>query len=267
MSTPPESTLDRLLEFADCQANIASGIISAARQQKLQPRKKPDHSLVTDLDYGIENTIRNNIKSQFPAHGIIGEEEPQYQQNARYQWIIDPIDGTQEFINGSPLFGFIISLHYSGRPVLGIIDHSLLGLRCKATLGQGTFVKGSAIKMHQTPESTQGIVMPARADFTKYGNEESLFDRLTGVFPNYRVFRSCYGHTSTLLGHTCMTIEHDVHIWDIGATRILIEEAGGLFHILRKKQLACGERVYSVVFGEPGVVQRTIGLLNDCYQA
>jgi histidinol-phosphatase len=266
MSVLPGNILDMYLDFAECQADIASHIISAAPHQKILPQQKPDHSLVTELDSKIEITIRNNIKSQFPRHGMVGEEVPEYQPYAEYQWVIDPIDGTQEFVNGSPLFGFIICLQYLGTPVLGIIDHPLLDLRCKAILGQGTFANDIAVQMRHTPKSQRGIVMPARADFTKHDSEELLFEKISSEFPNYRVFRSCYGHTSTLLGHTCMTIEHDVQIWDIVATRILIEEAGGLFHVLRKKKLITGEYVYSVLFGEPEVIEQAIELLSAYYQ-
>jgi fructose-1,6-bisphosphatase/inositol monophosphatase family enzyme len=236
MSIPPDNILDMYLNFAECQADVAGHIISAMPHQKIQPQQKPDSSLLTELDSSIETTIRNNIKSQFPQHGIVGEEVAEHQPYAEYQWIIDPIDGTQEFVNGSPLFGFIISLQHLGMPILGIIDHPLLELRCKAMVSQGAFANDVALQMRHTPKSQQGIVMPARADFTKYDNEEHLFNKISSEFPNYRVFRSCYGHSSTLLGHTCMTIEHDVHIWDVVATRVLIEEAGGLFHVLRKKK-------------------------------
>ena len=266
MQDPTTINLDMYIDFAERQADIANQIINSTPQQQIKYQQKTDESIVTELDRKIETTIRSNIKTTFPKHGIVGEELPVHQQHAEYQWIIDPIDGTQEFVNGSPLFGFIICLQYFGIPVLGIIDHPLLALCCKAVLGQGTFANGLPIQMHQTHISRQSIVMPARADFMKHDNEELLFNKISREFSNYRTYRSCYGHTSTLLGHTCMTIEHDVHIWDIEATRVLIEEAGGRYKILRKKKLSSGEYVYSIVFGEAKVIEQAFILLSSFYQ-
>lgn len=263
---PSNSELAEFRDFSKEQTQLARHKLRQAKPNTLDIDTKADHSLVTELDREIELRIRENITKHFPEHGIIGEEFPPHLPASPYQWIIDPIDGTQEFANGSGLYGFLLSLNYIGQPLLGIIDHPALGLTLESDLTLASRCNEHKITLNINKGDQQGIVLPAINDFKKYENEITLFEHIIREYDNYRVFRSCYGHTSTILGHTSLTLEHDLHIWDFNSSRILIEQAGGRFEILRQRTPKHSTHsVYSIVFGTPKEVQRFISLFGNDY--
>ena len=81
---------------------------------------------VTSADKAFEKFIRNEIKSKFPNHQIIGEEFGHKKSNSKYSWIIDPIDGTRSFVIGNPTWSNLISLNYNGTPVIGLANFPIL---------------------------------------------------------------------------------------------------------------------------------------------
>lgn len=256
--------IESFLMFARHQADLARRVIDE-KSNSVTIERKTDNSLVTNIDREIETMVRENIKQAFVGHGVLGEEYGDVEAKSTYQWIVDPIDGTQEFCHGSPLYGFILGLYCDNNPIVGLIDHPGLDIRCAAALGLGTTINGSPMSFTGRLSQPTSIVIPAREDFHKYSDDDFIFEKITKDYPNYRVYRSCYGHTSTLLGHTALTIEHDVHLWDISATRILIEEASGSFRVLRNKTNPNGDIVYSVVFGITSVVEKVFNVLGPLY--
>jgi fructose-1,6-bisphosphatase/inositol monophosphatase family enzyme len=257
--------ITELFEFANELADTARALVLDDWDKKLQVATKPDHSLVSELDYKVELHCRELISERFPSHGIIGEEFGDHNLTSDWRWIIDPIDGTQEFVNKLPFFGIIIALHYRDKPLVGIIDHPIINLRCAGAYQLGTFINENRIRLENTDSTTKAVVIPARADFRKYAKEDALFVLITKHYNNHRIFRNCYGHTSTIMGGTKLTIEHDVRLWDIAASRVLIEEAGGKYAMLRRLDLAPDEQAYSVAFGVSSVVDQVVHLLQPLY--
>ena len=133
-----ESQINALFEFANELADASRLLILDNWQKELKVSIKPDHSLVSELDYKVEIHCREIISRRFPDHGIIGEEFEDQNPTSDWKWIIDPIDGTREFVNRLPFFGTIIALHYCGRPIVGIIDHPIINLRCAGAHQLGT---------------------------------------------------------------------------------------------------------------------------------
>lgn len=255
-----------LFEFANGLADSARVLIlNHLKKNKAKITVKPDQSLVSDLDYKVELHYREQISQRFPNHGIVGEEFQDRNPTSDWKWIIDPIDGTQELVNRSPFFGTIIALHYCGRPIVGIIDHPILNLRCSGAFQLGTYINNNRFRLKNTAPTNKAVVIPARADFRKHAEEDALFASITAQYDNHRIFRNCYGHTSTIMGSTSLTIEHDVRLWDIAASRVLVEEAGGKYAVLRCLELAQDNKVYSIAFGLPSVVDQVVKLLKPLY--
>ena len=122
------------LEMAD----EARRIVGPALERGLHVETKPDRSLVTDVDRAVERRCRELIERWFPDHGVLGEEYPPTRSGSAFQWIMDPIDGTEEFVHGIPTYGFMLALHHGDVPLVGVIDHPTLDIRVHAGRGLGT---------------------------------------------------------------------------------------------------------------------------------
>jgi myo-inositol-1(or 4)-monophosphatase len=94
----------------------------------IQSKSKSKFDPVTEADISTQNYINNCIKKKFPTHSIVGEENSQIKDN-KYEWCIDPIDGTRSFITGFPTWGTLISLSKNGKVILGIVDMPALDER------------------------------------------------------------------------------------------------------------------------------------------
>ena len=120
-STPDASARDieryhaALLELAD----EARRIVQPALEHGFNVETKPDRSPVTDVDRAVERRWRELIDRWFPDHGVLGEEYPPTRPASAFQWIMDPIDGTEEFVHGIPTFGTMLALHHRGVPLVG----------------------------------------------------------------------------------------------------------------------------------------------------
>ncbi len=114
-------------ELADCAGNI----IRAAFGKNPDICNKSDNTLVTATDRAVEMSLREMIAKRFPDHGIYGEEYAAVNENSSWQWVIDPIDGTNSFIAGMPIFTTLIALCKDGIPLIGIIDQPILRERLR----------------------------------------------------------------------------------------------------------------------------------------
>ena len=135
---------DHHLAFANHLADLAGAILRDKFTNPPAVETKADGSPVTDADRAVEQAIRAAINGAHPNHGIIGEEFPAEREGADYVWIIDPLDGTKEYVQGLPLFGVLIALCHGGRFVLGLADQPLLGHRWLGADGHGTTLRRQA---------------------------------------------------------------------------------------------------------------------------
>jgi fructose-1,6-bisphosphatase/inositol monophosphatase family enzyme len=251
------------LEFSASARVLILSLLAAGFEVK----RKPDRSFVTSADLKVEEQWRELIGRHFPDHGIIGEEYPPTRPEAPFQWIMDPIDGTEDFVQRMPAFGSILALHYRGEPVVGVIDHPVLDIRVSAAFGLGARKNGERITLADldpgTIDGTERVMLPARASFTRYRDEGPLFDTLTRAHPNHRIYRTCFAHTCAVLGQADAAIEYGDPIWDLAASRILIEEAGGRFLNVRAWDAPGVGRVYASIMGKPALVDRLATYFNQ----
>lgn len=257
----PKALLKKFLAQALSLSKKAGQIILKRRISGYGVRRKSDRSFVTDVDLEVERFLRAQIGKLFPAHGIIGEEFPSVNPGADFQWLIDPIDGTLSFSRGVPLYGTIIALHHLGRPVVAVVDHPALNLRYSAALGHGTYCNGMPqfVKAQSLPVKTsvkpreEIIVMGDRAQFVGVG-KEAAFDALLREHPRVRIYPDCFGHTLAVSGAVGAMVDFGIHSWDIAATRLLIEEAGGKYVCAQTLKRPGKETLYGIIFGKPKVV-------------
>lgn len=238
------STLDELASLS--RATILSMLKSALRIEQ-----KADKSLVTNVDLETEKLLRAEIAKRFPEHGIIGEEFPPRNPDSAWIWYLDPIDGTAEFASGLATYGSIIGLYHEGQNIAGVIDHPQLDVRVSAVRGAGCWKNGTRISLANTAASpTMRLALASPSNFARHRDAQQLFHQLCWSFPNVRIFSSCYAHAMTACGGFDAAIEFNVRRWDLAATKVLTEEAGGCYRELPSFDNPAGQPVCSAIYGK-----------------
>jgi fructose-1,6-bisphosphatase/inositol monophosphatase family enzyme len=255
--------LDAALELADLCAETTASIVSSG----FNVSKKADASLVTTADVETERNFRNLIQERFPDMGILGEELGMTNESANMRWVIDPIDGTAEFARHLPVYGCIIGLHYKELPLLGVIDHQAMGIRCHGAYGLGAFANEERLHIDDCGPGEVGaaarIGLPSLAGFLRPTDSSAVFRAIVDVYPNFRAYHTCYAHTLVAMGGLDAGMEWDTPLWDLAATQILIEEAGGRFRYVKEIDVPGKQRLYSAVFGKGQIVDRLTGIVED----
>jgi fructose-1,6-bisphosphatase/inositol monophosphatase family enzyme len=248
-------------------ADEARRIVDPALRGGFRVETKLDRSLVTDIDRAVERRLRQLIAHWFPEHGVLGEEYPPTRTDSAFLWILDPIDGTEEFVHGIPTFGTMLALHHHGRPLVGVIDHAALDLRVTAARGLGTFRNGRRIRLPDAPADARPedvrLVLSARVNFVRHADQGHLFEALTRSFPNHRIYRAAYAHTAVVTGAADAMVDMQNQLWDQAPSPVLVEEAGGRYAVVGELPAADGGRVLNAVFGKPAVVERLVGLFQS----
>ena len=132
---PPD---DARIALADRLAQIARQTVLGYYRGTFGDTDKPDATPVTQADRAAERAMRTAIAETAPRDGVIGEEYGSTRADAEHVWVLDPIDGTKQFITGKPAFGTLIALLRAGRPVLGVIEMPVLSERWVGVAGRAT---------------------------------------------------------------------------------------------------------------------------------
>jgi fructose-1,6-bisphosphatase/inositol monophosphatase family enzyme len=249
---------DFCLQLAD-QVRLMTGSFLSGN---FTPRIKLDQSFVTDLDLAIEEQLRFAIRSQWPEHDVLGEEIPPDSSGSEWLWVVDPVDGTEELVRGFPYWGSILGLYYRAEPVIALIEHPVLQHRTIGVYGQGVTIDNRRLpRVDAAPAGRRILVIPAYQDFLKHPAGAALMSRIVELFPNYRIFRCCYGHSQVARGAIDAGIEIAVKSWDLAATRLLMEETGQSYH---SRPAPGYEDSYTAVFGKRETVRELEVLFDAC---
>jgi histidinol phosphatase-like enzyme (inositol monophosphatase family) len=217
----------QFLKFAEGMLDITGEILLEASRSVPEVEFKTDASFVTDTDKIIETRLREMIESEYPEHGIYGEEFEAKNINAEFVWVLDPIDGTAPFIAGIPVFGTLVCLAWKGKPFIGLIDHP-------ATSDRWTGVSGLFAKRNGGPVSTKTCSGPESAfvtcsnpDFMSK-DEHERFMRLQSVAPYVQYGGSCFSYGLLASGRTHIAIDASLEPFDFFACAAVICGAGGV---------------------------------------
>lgn len=218
--------LSYLKKFVKLLADESKKIIKEYYRKEIIIETKDDLSPVTIADKKSEEIMRQLIMREFPDHGIIGEEFGDYNPDAEYKWILDPIDGTKSFICGTPLFGTLIALLKNDEPILGainlpVLDEFLIGDNESAELN------GNKVNVRKCEDVSAAVLL-----ITDYNNFEK-YRSLTGLnnlIRRVKLFRSwgdCYGYYLVATGYADIMIDPIMSQWDLTALIPIINGAGG----------------------------------------
>lgn len=195
---------------------------------------KGDRDMVSDIDLLIERKIRGFLQEQSPEFAFVGEEEGNAAGYGEPHWVLDPIDGTANFVKGIPLYSISLALVDGGEPVVGIIDLPAFGSRYSAAVGWGAYCGDLPIRVRPTVGLANAIVSLgdyAVGDQSPVKNRARLAvtGRLAAQVQRVRMFGSAAIDLAWLAhGRTDAAIILGNHPWDIAAGVILVREAGGL---------------------------------------
>ena len=209
------------------------------RRAELAVRTKSDASPVTEADEATERMIRETLANERRDDGIVGEEMGAT-GSSRRRWIIDPIDGTRNYVRGVPVFATLIALEEDGKPCAGVISAPALHHRWWASAGDGAFCNRHRITVSTTATVRESFLgYDSIADFDAQGLGDQ-FLKLTRACDRSRGFGDFWSHMLVAEGAIDIAIEPRVAHWDMAAVQIIIEEAGGRFTSLRGEPRADG---------------------------
>ncbi|TCM60038.1 histidinol phosphatase-like enzyme (inositol monophosphatase family) [Acinetobacter calcoaceticus] len=254
------------LDAAHQAADRARIILNEHRQnfrfQHIHFETKDDESPVTEVDQFVENEIRKIIENIYPEHGILGEEFGAEKIQSEFVWVIDPIDGTKQFIAGLPVFGVLIALCHNGIPVLGIIEHPALNERWVG-------IKGHQSTLNGQPISTRDCTTLETALMSSSNTEPVLAEHLLGyqniiAATKWRIYGvACYAYACLATGKIDLSIDSGgMREVDYCALVPVIEGAGGVISDWNGNPLTIHSGKTVVAAGTPALHQQAIALLR-----
>ncbi len=224
MTTPcPEP----FIAFAEELAEAAGAVVRRYFRTPLAVADKADRSPVTVADREAEAAMRALIERRWPEHGIIGEELPPLRADADYVWLLDPIDGTKSFITGRPLFGTLVALGFRGAPILGVIDHVMMGERWVGARGRGTTLNGRPARVRACAGLESAALYASSPDIFE-GADAEAFARLSGRVKLPLYGGDCYAYGLLASGYVDLVVEATLGPDDFFALVAVVEEAGGV---------------------------------------
>lgn len=253
-------TFEREMEFAKLLAQEAGALALDYQRRGVTAEAKADESPVTAADRACEKLIIDQITREFPEDGLLGEESGRRPGRNSRQWIIDPIDGTRDFVRGIPLWAVLIGLEHHGEIVAGVAHSPRQGLLLWAAKGTGAWANGSRIKVSDKSEPKDAVL--AFNGFNKAG-VTALGPHLLNWVRQFWAVRSLGGATDAMLvaqGSADVWLEPNAEAWDLAPFKILIEEAGGRFASFAGEKTIYGRNAYACTPGLEDTVRDLLQL-------
>jgi len=243
--------LDRALQVAVEAARAAGRIARGYYHGRFDVILKPDQTPVTQADREAEQAIEKILRSAFPHWGVLGEEFGDRGDSA-VRWIVDPIDGTKNFVRGIPFWATLIGLEDHGEVVAGVIHNPLTDELYTARRGGGAFLNGTPVRVSSFHDLADATLLHAGLALLRQAGYWDGFVRLVDATSRQRGFGDYMGYGLIAQGKAEIYLETDLKPWDLAPCKILVEEAGGRF-----TDLAGAPTIYS------GTALATNGLLHD----
>lgn len=229
--TVPEATLREWLAFAHAACDEADATALAHFRRDLVVERKPDRTLVTIADQGIERAIRTRIEAAYPDHGLVGEEYGEERGAARIRWYVDPIDGTHNFVRGIPIFATLLAVELDGELQAGVVSAPALRERWWAARGLGAWGRGLDGERRLRVSGVGSIadaqlVFAGHAPAAASGLMPGLDATLAAAWRD-RGFGDFWGYMLVAEGSADAMFETGMSPYDLAAPTVIVEEAGG----------------------------------------
>ena len=215
-----------LIQFIQTLAQTSGAVIKRYFRTPIITETKSDLTPVTIADREAEQSMRKMIQARYPEHGILGEEFPEVNPGASYQWVLDPIDGTKTFVAGTYLFGTLIALLKDGQPLLGAINNPVTDQFLVGD-GQTAWLNGQLVQVRQCHHISEATLLTTSPlNIEKYRNGPA-FEALARQAKLYRTWGDCHGYYLVATGYADVMIDPMMNIWDVAALIPVVRGAGG----------------------------------------
>ncbi len=219
----------RELETARAAALRAGDLALRHQARGLTADTKLDLSPVTAADRDAEALISATLLEAFPDDGLLGEEGARKDSGSGRRWIIDPIDGTRDFLRGLPGWAVLIGLENRGQVDVGVAHFPAQPATYYAVRGQGSFRDGARLRASAISDPAQALAcVNSFADIPQFPFAPRLLEWLAGFWA-VRSFGGCQDAVYVASGQADVWIEPTGKPWDYAALRIIAEEAGAVF--------------------------------------
>jgi histidinol-phosphatase len=210
-------------------AQAAQLVINKYYAGEFEVEIKPDQSPVTIADVETEETIKRIILDAFPDHGFFGEETGKVNEDADYNWLIDPIDGTKSFVRGYPFFSTQIALMHKGELIVGVSNAPGFNEMAYAEKGEGAWLNGEKIAVSDIQELSKSTLSLGNIATIAGKPQWQTVGGLIQDVHRIRGYGDFYHYHLLASGKIDIIIESDVNILDIAALSVIVNEAGGCF--------------------------------------
>jgi histidinol-phosphatase len=187
---------------------------------------KADRTPVTQADREAEQAIKTVLRRAFPDHGFLGEELGEEGPKDR-RWIIDPIDGTRNFIRRVPIWAVLIGLEEAGEVTAGVVFNPASGEMFWARKGDGAWADSTRLRVSDCAALKAATLLHADLHLLREGGHWNAFVKMVDQCGRTRGFGDYYGYGLVASGKAEIYLETDLKPWDIAPVKILVEEAGG----------------------------------------
>jgi len=242
LSIEEERRITYLLDNARIIAEHAGAevLLPAFENRTFSAELKPDNTPVTEADRNAEAIIVGLLKKRFPEYGFLGEELGESGLKDK-RWIIDPLDGTKNFIRGIPVFATLIALEEKGTITVGVVYNPATRDLWYAGKGYGAYHNGKHIQVSSVETLQKAMLLHSGIKPLKASPHWDRFLRLADKTQRQRAFGDFLGFMMVAQGQAEICLDQGpLKPWDLAAPSIIVREAGGVF-----SDLALNENIYS----------------------
>jgi len=223
-----------------------------------QVEQKALNSLVSFVDKGAEQILVDGLQLLLPNSGFVTEEETVATQRKEYTWIIDPLDGTTNFLNNVPHYSISVALQHEGVTVLGIVQEVSSGELWTAIVDGGAFMNGHKISVTSKP--MHDVLIATGFPYTNNYDSDRLFSVIREWLMQTRGMRRMGSAALDLAYVACGRFgayyESSLNAWDLAAGALIVQEAGGIVTDFQGKDqflknghiISCAPHIYEQVF-------------------
>jgi histidinol-phosphatase len=221
------------LSFARDLARLGGRIALGHFRRAPEGRIKADGTLVTEADWAVEAQVRLRIARSYPEHNVLGEEEGLTAagggapRSGSPTWVIDPIDGTNNYIAGIPIWATLVALRVDDESVVGVCHAPALGETYDAAVGSGARCNDRPIAVDPVTELSRATVFSAGMESFLDSGMGEFYSTLVDRASRSRGFGDFWGHVLVARGAGHIMVEPELNLWDVAALQPIVSEAGG----------------------------------------